>query len=62
VRDEYGCGVLIVDHDLHLIMNLCERIYVLAEGQTLAEGTPQEVRHNQQVIDVFLGSAVIDEM
>jgi ABC-type branched-subunit amino acid transport system ATPase component len=62
VRAEYGCGVLIVDHDLHLIMNLCERIHVLAEGQTLAEGAPRDVRRNQQVIDVFLGDAVIDEM
>ena len=62
VRAEYGCGVLIVDHDLRLIMGLCERIHVLAEGQTLAEGAPREVRHNQQVIDVFLGDAVIDAM
>jgi ABC-type branched-subunit amino acid transport system ATPase component len=62
VRKEFGCGVLIVDHDLRLIMSLCERIHVLAEGQTLTQGKPKEVRHNQQVIDVFLGDAVIDEM
>ena len=40
VRKEFGCGILIVDHDLRLIMRLCERIHVLAEGRTLATGTP----------------------
>jgi branched-chain amino acid transport system ATP-binding protein len=60
VREEFGCGVLIVDHDLRLIMRLCERIHVLAEGRTLAEGTPAEVRSDRQVIDVFLGDAFKD--
>ena len=40
VRDERGLGVLIVDHDLRLIMRLCERIHVLAEGRTICEGSP----------------------
>jgi ABC-type branched-subunit amino acid transport system ATPase component len=62
VRRDFRCGILIVDHDLRLIMRLCERIHVLAEGRTLAEGTPQEVRHNAEVIDVFLGDTVIDQM
>ena len=44
VRDERGLGVLIVDHDLRLIMRLCERIHVLAEGRTICEGSPQAVR------------------
>jgi ABC-type branched-subunit amino acid transport system ATPase component len=61
VRADFGCGVLIVDHDLRLIMRLCERIHVLAEGRTLAEGTPAEVRADRQVIDVFLGDALRDE-
>jgi ABC-type branched-subunit amino acid transport system ATPase component len=55
VRGEFGCGILIVDHDLRLIMRLCERIQVLAEGKTLAVGTPAEVRADRQVVDVFLG-------
>lgn len=58
VRDEFGCGIVVVDHDLRLIMRLCDRIHVLAEGKTLAVGSPQEVRENQAVIDVFLGEAV----
>jgi ABC-type branched-subunit amino acid transport system ATPase component len=58
VRQEFGCGILIVDHDLRLIMRLCERVHVLAEGRTLAEGTPEEVRNDAQVIEVFLGDAL----
>jgi ABC-type branched-subunit amino acid transport system ATPase component len=60
VREEFGCGILIVDHDLRLIMRLCERIHVLAEGRTLAIGTPEEVRRDPTVIDVFLGDALKD--
>jgi branched-chain amino acid transport system ATP-binding protein len=60
VRAEFGCGILIVDHDLRLIMRLCERIHVLAEGKTLAEGTPEEVRRDPTVIEVFLGDALKD--
>ncbi len=61
VRKEFGCGILIVDHDLRLIMRLCERIHVLAEGRTLATGTPEEVRRDPDVIDVFLGDALKDD-
>jgi branched-chain amino acid transport system ATP-binding protein len=61
VRAEFGCGILIVDHDLRLIMRLCERIHVLAEGRTLASGTPEEVRRDASVIEVFLGDALKDQ-
>ncbi len=57
VREEFGCGILIVDHDLRLIMRLCERIQVLAEGRTLAEGSPESVRKDPMVVEVFLGDA-----
>ena len=60
VRAEFGCGILIVDHDLRLIMRLCESIHVLAEGKTLAKGTPEEVRQDPTVIEVFLGDALKD--
>ena len=53
---EFGCGVLIVDHDLRLIMRLCDRIHVLNEGKSIAEGAPEEVRHDQGVIEAYLGS------
>jgi ABC-type branched-subunit amino acid transport system ATPase component len=57
VRDEEGCAVLVVDHDLRLIMRLCERIHVLAEGRTICEGTAQEVRRDPSVIQAYLGTA-----
>ena len=57
VRDDEGCAVLIVDHDLRLIMRLCERIHVLAEGKTICEGTAEEVRRDPAVIQAYLGTA-----
>ena len=56
VRDDEGCAVLIVDHDLRLIMRLCERIHVLAEGRTICEGTAEEVRRDPAVIQAYLGT------
>jgi ABC-type branched-subunit amino acid transport system ATPase component len=50
-------GILIVDHDMHLIMNLCDRIQVLNYGKTIVVGTPSEVRANPEVVTAYLGSA-----
>jgi branched-chain amino acid transport system ATP-binding protein len=55
VRDDMGCAVVMIEHDMRLVMSLCERIQVLDHGQTLATGTPQQVRSDQQVIDAYLG-------
>ncbi|MCB0213457.1 MAG: ABC transporter ATP-binding protein [Anaerolineae bacterium] len=52
---EYGCGMLVIDHDLRLIMRLCDQIHVLNEGRTIAAGTPQEVRNHPAVIEAYLG-------
>ncbi len=56
VREERGCAVLIVDHDLRLMMRLCDRIHVLAEGRTIAEDVPDAVGRDQAVIDAYLGT------
>ena len=53
--ENLGCGILIVEHDLAMIMRLCDRIHVLNEGQTLAEGPPQDVRRNPAVVEAYLG-------
>jgi branched-chain amino acid transport system ATP-binding protein len=62
VRDDHGAGVLLIDHNMALIMDVCDRIHVLDQGRTLAEGTPTEIRANIDVAAAYLGeSAVKDE-
>jgi branched-chain amino acid transport system ATP-binding protein len=56
IRTQEGCGILIVDHDLRLIMRLSERIHVLAEGRTICEGTPDVVRRDPAVIREYIGT------
>jgi branched-chain amino acid transport system ATP-binding protein len=62
VRDEHGAGVLLIDHNMSLIMDVCDRIHVLDQGKTLAQGTPAEIRSNIDVAAAYLGeSAVRDD-
>jgi len=62
VRDDHGAGVLLIDHNMTLIMDVCDRIQVLDRGETLAEGTPVEIRSNLDVAAAYLGeSAVVEE-
>jgi branched-chain amino acid transport system ATP-binding protein len=51
-----GCGVLLIEHDMRVIMGSCERIVVLDQGKVIKVGTPAEVRSDQRVIDAYLGS------
>jgi branched-chain amino acid transport system ATP-binding protein len=55
VSSEHGAGVLLIDHNMALIMELCDRIHVLDQGVTLAEGTPVEIRSNLDVAAAYLG-------
>jgi len=57
IRDD-GVTVLLVEHDMHLVMNLSDEIVVLNFGQKIAEGTPEEIQRNEKVIEVYLGSEV----
>ena len=50
-----GITVVLVGHDMRLVMNISDRIHVLASGRTLAEGTPEQVRSNAAVIQAYLG-------
>jgi branched-chain amino acid transport system ATP-binding protein len=61
VRDDHGAGVLLIDHNMALVMEICERIVVLDQGMTLAEGTPAEIRANLGVVGAYLGEAPIRE-
>ena len=58
VRDDHGAGVLLIDHNVGLIMEVCDRIHVLDQGRTLAEGTPDEIRRNLDVTTAYLGVSV----
>jgi len=55
VRDERGISVLLIEHDMSVIMKISERITVLDRGAMIAEGTPDDIRNNQQVIEAYLG-------
>ena len=50
-----GCGVLLIEHNMRVIMGVCERIHVLDSGRTIARGTPGEVQANEAVIAAYLG-------
>jgi len=56
IPQETGCGMLIVDHDMRLIMRLCDRLHVLNYGKTIGKGSPDEVRRNPAVIEAYLGA------
>jgi len=53
---QFGCGVLLIEHNMTVVMNVSDRIHVLDVGQTLAEGRAEEVRANPTVIEAYLGS------
>jgi ABC-type branched-subunit amino acid transport system ATPase component len=56
IRDEMDCSILIVEHDMPMLMSLCDRIYAMETGQVIAEGTPEEVQANPLVIASYLGT------
>ena len=55
IRDDLGCGVLLVEHDMRIIFRVCERIQVLDYGKSIAVGSAAEIRQNKQVIAAYLG-------
>jgi ABC-type branched-subunit amino acid transport system ATPase component/ABC-type branched-subunit amino acid transport system permease subunit len=56
VRDAFGASMLVVEHDMPVLMDLCDRIYCLEAGRVIAEGTPKEVRNDPRVVASYLGA------
>ena len=61
IHERFGCGLLIVEHNMRLVMGTCNRIQVLDYGRTLSQGTPDEVRIDPLVIEAYLGSERADK-
>jgi branched-chain amino acid transport system ATP-binding protein len=61
VRDDHEAGVLLIDHNMALVMAVCDRVQVLDQGRTLAEGTPAEVRANLDVASAYLGEPAVTD-
>jgi len=55
IRDRFGCGVIVIDHDLKFIMEVSEYLYVMHLGEVIVSGAPDEVRHDERVIEIYLG-------
>ena len=55
IRDNFQIAVMLIEHDMNLVMNICEGICVLDHGKVIAKGTPDEIKSNPTVIEAYLG-------
>ena len=56
VNKDYGITLLVIEHNMKVIMNLAQKVFCLAHGQMLANGTPEEIKNDKRVLDAYLGA------
>jgi branched-chain amino acid transport system ATP-binding protein len=56
IPGRFGCGVLLIEHNMRVVMGVCQRIHVIDSGRTIVEGEPGEIQRNPDVIRAYLGS------
>jgi branched-chain amino acid transport system ATP-binding protein len=60
LRDEFSLGILVIEHDMKLVMGICEKITVLDHGETIVHGPPEQVRSDRKVIEAYLGDNYLE--
>jgi branched-chain amino acid transport system ATP-binding protein len=62
VLADFGCGILLIEHDMNIVMPLCSQVQVLDDGRTLRIGTPEEVQADRAVVESYLGSSFLESV